>query len=92
VKDVLVAAVVVCGAASATEGVRFAGSAPGGAVPLTDGAHPSPETPKRAARLKRRLNVLGGLTMAAEVGLVAVNAALAQEGFRRPALRRRLLG
>ena len=90
-KDVLVAAVVVCGAASAAEGVRFAGSAPGGAVPLADGAHPSPETPERAARLKRRLNVLGGLTLAAEVGLVAVNAALAQEGFRRPAVRRRLL-
>ena len=28
--------------------------------------------------------------MAAEVGLVAVNAALAQEGFRRPTARRRL--
>src|SRR5262249_32726457 len=91
-KDVLVAAVVVCGAASAAEGVRFAGSAPGGAVPLADGAHPSAETPERAARLKRRLNVLGGLTLAAEVGLVVVNAALAQEGFRRPAVRRRVLG
>jgi hypothetical protein len=91
IKDVLVGAVVVCGAASAAEGVRFAGSAPGGAVPLADGSHASAETPAPAARLKRRLNVLGGLTLAAEVGLVVVNATLAQEGFRRPPVRRRLL-
>jgi hypothetical protein len=89
-KDGLVGALVVCGLASAVEGVRFGRSAPGGAVPLADGAHPSAETPQAAARLKRRLNVLGGLTMAAEVALVAVNAALAQEGFRRPAARRRV--
>jgi len=47
-------------------------------------------TPDGAARLKRRLNALGAVTMAAEVGLVAVNAALAQEGFRRPKARRRV--
>jgi hypothetical protein len=92
VKDGLVGALVVSGVASAVEGVRFARTAPGGAVPLADGAHPSPETPDAAAQLKRRLNVLGAVTMAAEVGLVAVNAALAQEGFRRPAVRRRLPG
>jgi hypothetical protein len=91
VKDALVAAVWVCGVASAVEGIRFSRQAPGGAVPLADGAHPAPETPEAAARLKRRLNVLGGVTMAAEVGLVAVNAALAQAGFRRPPLRRRVL-
>jgi len=76
--------------ASAVEGVRFARTAPGGAVPLADGAHALPETPDGAARLKRRLNALGAVTMAAEVGLVAVNAALAQEGFRRPKARRRV--
>jgi hypothetical protein len=59
-------------------------------VPLADGSHPAPETPETAARLKRRLNALGAMTMAAEVGLVAVNAALAQAGFRRPPMRRRL--
>jgi hypothetical protein len=90
VKDGLVGALVVSGVASAVEGIRFARSAPGGAVPLADGAHPSPETPDAAARLKRRLNALGAVTMAAEVGLVAVNAALAQEGFRRPRVRRRV--
>jgi hypothetical protein len=81
VKDGLVGALVVSGVAR---------TAPGGAVPLADGAHPSPETPDAAAQLKRRLNVLGAVTMAAEVGLVAVNAALAQEGFRRPKVRRRV--
>jgi hypothetical protein len=90
-KDGLVAALVVSGVASAVEGVRFARSAPGGAVPLADGAHAAPDASDAAARLKRRLNVLGAVTMAAEVGLVAVNAALAQEGFRRPRVRRRFV-
>ena len=89
-KDALVATVFACGVASAVEGVRFARQAPDGAVPLADGSHPSPVTPPRAARLKRRLNALGAVTMAAEAGLVAVNAALAQASFRRPPLRRRL--
>ncbi|MEA2228736.1 MAG: hypothetical protein QOF29_178 [bacterium] len=89
-KDGLVATVFVCGVASAVEGMRFSRQAPGGAVPLVDGSHPAPDTPEPAARLKRRLNALGALTMAAEVGLVAVNAALAQAGFRRPPMRRRL--
>jgi len=90
VKDGLVGVLVVSGLASAVEGVRFARTAPGGAVPLADGAHASAETPDGAARLKRRLNALGTVTMAAEVGLVAVNASLAQEGFRRPKARRRV--
>jgi hypothetical protein len=81
---------VAFGLASAVDGVRFARSAPGGAVPLADGSHATPDTPPTAARLKRRLNVLGALTIGAEVGLVAVNAALAQEGFRRPKVRRRV--
>ncbi len=90
VKDGLVAAVFACGVASAVEGVRFARQAPHGAVPLADGSHPAPGTPPRAAELKRRLNVLGAATLAAEAGLVAVNAALSQASFRRPPLRRRL--
>src|SRR5919108_1464347 len=89
-KDGLVGALVLTGVASAVEGIRFSRSAPGGAVPLDDGAHAAPDASEAATRLKQRLNVLGGVTMAAEVGLVAVNAALAQEGFRGPAVRRRL--
>jgi hypothetical protein len=90
VKDGLVGALVLTGVASAVEGILFSRSAPGGAVPLDDGAHAASDASEAATRLKQRLNVLGGVTMAAEVGLVAVNAALAQEGFRAPAGRRRL--
>src|SRR4051794_6391192 len=91
-KDGLVATVFACGVASAIEGVRFSRSAPHGAVALTDGDHAAPETPPAATRLKQRLNVLGAMTLAAEVGLVTVNSALAQTNFRRPPLRRRLPG
>jgi hypothetical protein len=90
-KDALVATVVLTGVATAVEGMRFARQAPDGAVPLADGSHPGPDTPTRAARLKRRLNVLGAAALGAEVALVGVNAALAQAGFRRPPARRALL-
>jgi hypothetical protein len=90
VKDGLVGAVVVTGALSAIEGVRFARQAPDGAVPLTDGSTAAPAASVRAARMKRTLNVLGGVAIGAEAALVAVNAALAQENFRRSPVRRRV--
>jgi uncharacterized membrane protein len=89
-KDGLVGAVAVLGLATAVQGVRFSRSVPEGAVPLEDGDRAAPEAPAGAARAKRRLNVLGAASLAAEVGLVGVNAALAQRGFREPP-RRRLL-
>jgi hypothetical protein len=61
---------------------------PGGGVPLVDGDHAAPSAPESAQRSKRRLNSLGVVTMAAEIGLVAVNAALGQQNFRRPPRRR----
>ena len=91
-KDALVAAVAVTGLITAAEGVRFARQAPEGAVPLDSGTDPAPETPREAARVKRILNMLGRAGAVAEVALVAVNAALAQEGFRRPPRRRALPG
>lgn len=87
-KDAAVGAVLVTGLASAAGGVGFAQQAPAGAVPMRSGRDPAPETPARAAHLKRAVNALGALNLAAEVGLLAVNAALAQTGFRRPPLRR----
>jgi len=87
-EDALIATVFALGAASAAEGVRFARLAPGGAVPLEDGSHPAPETPDAAARAKRRLNALGAASVAAELALVGVDAALAQSGRRRPLSRR----
>ena len=91
VKDGLVAAVTLTGLATAAEGVRFARQAPGGAVPIETGTQPAPETPAPAARNKRILNVLGAAGAAAEIALVAVNAGLAQENFRRPPARRALM-
>jgi hypothetical protein len=87
-KDGLVGAVALTGLASAVEGMRFARQAPGGAVPLTDGDHAAPSASDSARRMKRRLNALGLASLAADAGLVAVNAALAQQNFRRPPARR----
>ncbi len=90
-KDALVGAVVLTGLASAAQGVAFSRAAPGGAVPLADGDHTAPGASDEQARAKQRLNVLGLAAIATETALVAVNAALAQESFRRPPLRRRFL-
>jgi uncharacterized membrane protein len=87
-KDVLVGAVAVTGFATALEGMRFARKAPGGAVPLLDGDRAAPGASPSARRMKQRLNVLGAAGLAAEAALVAVNSALAQQGFRRPPARR----
>ena len=87
-KDVLVGVVAVTGVATAIEGVRFSRDAPGGAVPLRDGDHTAEGASPTAARRKRRLNALGAASLAAEVALVGVNAALGQQNFRRPPARR----
>ena len=87
-KDALVGAVALLGLASAVEGMRFARAAPGGAVPLLDGDTAAPAATESARGMKRRLNVLGAASLVAEAGLVAVNSALAQQGFRRPPARR----
>jgi hypothetical protein len=89
-KDALVGLVAVTGVATGVEGMRFARQAPDGAVPLADGDHAAPEASETQRRAKRRLNALGLASLAAELGLVGVNAALAQQGFRRPPRRRTL--
>lgn len=81
-KDVAVGAVVATGLASAAGGVAFAQEAPGGAVAMDSGSEPAEETPRRAAALKRAVNVLGALNLGAEAALVVVNASLAR-GVRR---------
>jgi hypothetical protein len=89
-KDAAVAAVAATGLAAAITGMRFARSAPDGAVPLEDGNTPAAETSEKAARLKRRLNSLNTASTAAELTLLGVNAALGQANFRRPPARRLL--
>jgi hypothetical protein len=87
-KDALVGLVAVTGVATAAEGIRFAHTAPAGAVPLEDGDHAAAEASESQRRAKQRLNALGLAALTAELGLVGVNAALAQQGFRRPPARR----
>jgi uncharacterized membrane protein len=87
-KDALVGAVALSGLATAVQGVRFARQAPGGAIPLEDGNHAAPEATQAQKRMKRRLNLLGLVSLAAEIGLTGVNAALNQQSFRRPPRRR----
>jgi uncharacterized membrane protein len=89
-KDVLVGTVAVSGVATAIEGMRFARLAPQGAIPLEDGDHTAPDATAAQARAKRRVNVLGLVSLASEIGLAAVNAALHQQSFRRPPRRRAL--
>lgn len=91
-KDVLVVATAITGVASAIEGVRFNAQTHGGDVALTDGSTPADEAPQPDARAKRLLNRLGSLSLGCTAALIAVNAALAQENFRRPAARRLLPG
>jgi hypothetical protein len=89
-KDGLVGALVVTGIASAIEGIRFSREEPHGAVPMDDGDHAAAEASQAARRRKRRLNILGAATIATEIGIVTVNAALSQVSFRRSPVRRRL--
>ena len=89
-KDVLIGTSALTGMATAVAGMRFARTAPGGAVPLTDGDHVAPEGDDRQRRAKRRVNALSTVAIASEAALIAVNAALGQQNFRRPPLRRAL--
>jgi len=70
IQDAAVAAVAVTGVASAIEGVRFARSAPGGAVPLQSGSEPSGDAPTDAASTKRLLNALGQASAVAELAFI----------------------
>ncbi len=89
-KDVAMGAVVLTGLASAAGGVGFASQAPSGAVPMDSGHNTAAETPARAVRLKRVVNLLGALNLVSELSLAAVNASLSQANFRRPPARRLL--
>jgi hypothetical protein len=82
-KDALVATVALTGLAGALQGVLFAAKAPGGAVPLADGDHVAARASDDVRRAKRRLNALGAVALAAEAGLVGVNAALTRPPGRR---------
>jgi hypothetical protein len=90
-KDALTLAALGTGLASGVQGARLARQAPEGAVPIERGTKPTTETPPDAARAQRSLAGLGILNIASGVGLVVVNALLAQRNHSRPALRRAIL-
>ena len=90
-KDALTATAVVAGVASGVQGGRLATSAPDGAVPIERGLKPAADTPQVAARAQKSLRVFGSLSILSGVGLVVVNALMAQLAHSRPPLRRGLL-
>lgn len=88
IKDLLVAGAVATGVANAVLGARLAAQAPDGAVPIESGTTPAPETPAEAASIQRSLGVLGNVNILAGMGIIVVNALMAQEAHSRPAARR----
>ena len=89
-KDVLVGTSSLTGLASMATGIRFARSAPEGGVPLTDGDHAAPEATSVQARRKRQVDAFGRASLVSNLALVAADAVLSQENFRRPPARRLL--
>src|SRR4051795_2559442 len=89
-KDGLMAAAVLTGIANGVQGVRLTKQAPEGAVPIETGTKPAADTPPKAAKIQRSLELLGNLNIVTGVALVAVNAVLAQTDHSRPAKRRAL--
>jgi hypothetical protein len=89
-KDGLMASSLLTGVLSGIQGARLARQAPDGAVPVETGTKPAPDTPPKAAGIQRSLGMLGNLNIASGVGLVAVNAILAQTNHSRPSTGRAL--
>ncbi len=89
-KDVLMGGAVLTGLLNGVQGARLAKQAPEGAVPIETGTKPAPETPAKAVKIQRSLEVLGNVNIASGIGLVAVNAILAQTNYSRPAKKRAL--
>jgi hypothetical protein len=87
-KDALMAAAVLTGIANGVQGARLAKQAPDGAVPVETGTKPAADTPAKAAKIQRSLEMLGNLNILAGVALVGANAVLAQTDHSRPAKRR----
>jgi hypothetical protein len=88
IKDVLMGVSLLTGTLSAVQGARLAKQGPDGAVPIETGTEPAPETPPAAARIQRSLGVLGNVNIVAGVGVVTVNALMAQIAHSHPAKRR----
>lgn len=76
VKDVLVGSTLALGAANIIGGGILAKQAPEGAVPSETGLTPAENTPEKAVRVMRFLNVAGVLNIACMAGIIGVTAIL----------------
>jgi len=78
-KDALLATAAVTGLVSMLSGISLSRQAPDGATPLDDGLTPAPEMSEDAARLLRRVNLLGNVNIAVLGGVIAVSTILSQK-------------
>jgi hypothetical protein len=78
-KDALLATAAVTGLASMISGLSLSRQAPEGAVPLDSGTSPAPEMSEEAAKLLRRVNVLGNVNIAVLGGAIAVSTILSMK-------------
>jgi hypothetical protein len=78
-KDGLFVAGAAAGLASMFSGLSLARQAPGGAVPIASGTTPASNTPEEAAKLLRRVNVLGNVNIAIIGAIGAVTTILSQK-------------
>lgn len=78
-KDALLATAAVTGLASMLSGISLTRQAPEGATPLDDGLNPAPEMSEEAAKLLRRVNLLGNVNIAVLGGVIAVSTLLSQK-------------
>jgi hypothetical protein len=60
-------------------GLQLTRQAPDGATPIDSGVSPAPEMSEEAARLLRRVNVLGNVNIAVLGGVIAVSTILSMK-------------
>ena len=78
-KDALLATAAATGLISMISGLQLTRQAPDGAVPIDSGVSPAPEMSEEAARLLRRVNVLGNVNIAVLGGVIAVSTILSMK-------------
>ena len=79
IKDALLATAAATGLASIASGLQLTRQAPDGAVPIDSGVSPAPEMSDEAARLLRRVNMLGNVNIAVLGGVIAVSTILSMK-------------
>jgi hypothetical protein len=75
-KDVLLGASVALGAANIVSGTYLAAQAPEGRVPVEMGNTPTAETPEKAAKTMKAINILGMINLVCMAGVIGVTALL----------------